>query len=193
MQARSTYIPRRELWSSICAHVDRPLCVMGDFNVVLGAHEWSRGAQNPTRPSQEFMAFLDEAHLHDMDTAGPQFSWVTRRSNHGYMAARLDRVLANDDFLDFWHSVAATVLPRISSDHHPIILSPIQLVTQKLKHLKATLKNWNRVVFKNIYMEMEEASEALNAIQAEAALHGDTEDRLLTEIDCTVHLNTVLH
>ncbi|KAL8462998.1 hypothetical protein ACS0TY_033848 [Phlomoides rotata] len=47
------------------------------------------------------MAFLDEAHLHDMDTAGPQFTWVTRRSNHGYMAARLDQVLVNDGFLDF--------------------------------------------------------------------------------------------
>ncbi|KAL8502771.1 hypothetical protein ACS0TY_021762 [Phlomoides rotata] len=149
------------------------------------------------------------------------------------MAARLDRVLANDDFLDLWHSAAATVLPRISSDHHPIILrlhetsehvvrpfrfqymwtthhsfmqtvsnswaqltmasSPIQLVTQKLKRLKATLKNWNRAVFKNIYVEMEEALEALNAIQAEVALYGDIEDWLLTEIDCTVRLNTVMH
>ncbi|KAL8546977.1 hypothetical protein ACS0TY_006624 [Phlomoides rotata] len=76
---------------------------------------------------------------------------------------------------------------------HTTASSPIQLVTQKLKRLKATLKNWNCVVFKNIYMEMEETSEALNAIQVEAALYGDTEDRLLTEIDCMVHLNTVLH
>ncbi|KAL8529263.1 hypothetical protein ACS0TY_006623 [Phlomoides rotata] len=154
---------------------------MGDFNVVFGAHERSRGARNPARSSQEFMAFLDEAHLHDMDTSGAQFTWVTRRSNHGYMAARLDRVLVNDEFLDIWHSTSAIVLPRISSDHHPILLrlhetlghvirpfrfqhmwtthsslthmvstswaqpttasSPIHLVTQKLKRLKATLKN----------------------------------------------------
>ncbi|KAL8529336.1 hypothetical protein ACS0TY_006665 [Phlomoides rotata] len=71
--------------------------------------------------------------------------------------------------------------------------SLIQLVTQKLKRLKATLKNWNHVVFKNIYVEMEEASEALNAIPVEAALYGDTEDQLLTEIDCTVRLNTIMH
>ncbi|KAL8511851.1 hypothetical protein ACS0TY_018328 [Phlomoides rotata] len=68
-----------------------------------------------------------------------------------------------------------------------------QLVTQKLKRLKATLKNWNRVTFKNIYVEMEEASEALNAIQTESSLYGDTEDRLLTEIDYTVRLNSVLN
>ncbi|KAL8502785.1 hypothetical protein ACS0TY_021776 [Phlomoides rotata] len=179
------------------------------------------------------MAFLDEAHLHDMETSGPQFTWVTRRSNRGYMAARLDRVLVNDEFLDIWQSTSATVLHCLSSDHHPIILRlhetsghvirpfrfqhmwtthlsfthtvlaswaqlttascPIQLVTQKMKRLKPTLKNWNWVTFRNIYVEMEKASEALNVIQAESALYGDSDDRLLEEIDCTVRLNTVLN
>ncbi|KAL8529342.1 hypothetical protein ACS0TY_006671 [Phlomoides rotata] len=87
-----------------------------------GAHERSRGARNPARPSQEFMAFLYEAHLHDMDTSGPQFIWVTHRSNHGYMATRLDRALVNDEFLDIWQSTLATVFLRIYSDHHPILL-----------------------------------------------------------------------
>ncbi|KAL8520044.1 hypothetical protein ACS0TY_010830 [Phlomoides rotata] len=95
---------------------------MEDFHVVLGAHERSRGARNPSRPSQEFMAFLGEAHIHDMETSGPQFTWVTRKFNHGYTVARLDRVLVNDDFLDLWHATSATVLPRVSSDHHPILL-----------------------------------------------------------------------
>ncbi|KAL8523465.1 hypothetical protein ACS0TY_013428 [Phlomoides rotata] len=71
--------------------------------------------------------------------------------------------------------------------------SPIQLVTQKLKQLKVTLKNWNRDTFRNIYVEMEEASEALKAIQAEAALLSDFDDRLLAEIDCTIRLNAVLN
>ncbi|KAL8546892.1 hypothetical protein ACS0TY_006562 [Phlomoides rotata] len=71
--------------------------------------------------------------------------------------------------------------------------SPIQLVTRKLKRLKATLKNWNKATFRNIYVEMEEASEALNAIQADSALYGDSDDRLMAEIDCTIHLNAVLN
>ncbi|KAL8511861.1 hypothetical protein ACS0TY_018335 [Phlomoides rotata] len=50
--------------------------------------------------------------------------------------------------------------------------SPIHLVTQKLKRLKATWRNWNKDTFRNIYVEMEEASEALDAIQAETALSG---------------------
>ncbi|KAL8488749.1 hypothetical protein ACS0TY_024877 [Phlomoides rotata] len=80
-------------------------------------------------------------HLHDMDTSSPQFTWVTHRSNHGYMAARLDRVLITAG-------------------------NPIHKVTQKLKRLKFTLKAWNRDTFRNIYVVMEEAAAALTAIQA---------------------------
>ncbi|KAL8487914.1 hypothetical protein ACS0TY_024272 [Phlomoides rotata] len=232
VHARSTHTPRRDLWTDITAHATRSLCVMGDFNVVLGAHERSRGARNPARPTQEFMAFMEEAKLHDVDTSGPQFTWVTRRTNHSYMAARLDRVLVNDGFLDIWHSATATVLPRISSDHHPILLTlqenaahsirpfrfqtmwathpsflplvsdswrqfvtssnPIHRVTQKLKRLKASLKNWNKVTFRNIFVEMEAATAALEAIQTESATLGDSDDRLLEEIECTNRLNTAL-
>ncbi|KAL8514578.1 hypothetical protein ACS0TY_013607 [Phlomoides rotata] len=39
---------------------------------------------------------------------------------------------------------------------------------------------------------MEEASEALNAIQVETALLGDSDDRLLEEIDYTIYLNAAL-
>ncbi|KAL8546974.1 hypothetical protein ACS0TY_006621 [Phlomoides rotata] len=39
---------------------------------------------------------------------------------------------------------------------------------------------------------MKEASEALNAIQAETALLGDTDDRLLAETECTIRLNNAL-
>ncbi|KAL8492490.1 hypothetical protein ACS0TY_023895 [Phlomoides rotata] len=223
VHAQSTHIPRRELRASICTHTTSPLCIMGDFNVVLGAHERSRVAHNPSRPSQEFRTFLDNAHLHDIDTAGPQFTWVTRRSNHGYMAARLNRVLVNDEFLDLWHTTSETMLPRVSSDHHPIFLrllttsehtirpfhfqnmwtthssffpmvsaswslqitarNPIHRVTQKLKRLKLTLKAWNMDTFRNVYMVMEEAAEALTVIQVETAILGDSEERLLTEID----------
>ncbi|KAL8488039.1 hypothetical protein ACS0TY_024349 [Phlomoides rotata] len=39
---------------------------------------------------------------------------------------------------------------------------------------------------------MEEAAEALNSIQAETALLGDTDDRLMAEVECNIRLNTAL-
>ncbi|KAL8463010.1 hypothetical protein ACS0TY_033862 [Phlomoides rotata] len=206
--------------------------MLGIIFVLISGYLGCPEPSSAARSSQEFMVFLDEAQLHDMDISGPQFTWVTRRSNQGYMAARLNWVLVNDGFLDFWHSSSATVLPRISSDHHPILLTfketaghlvrpfrfqhmwmthpsfttmvtaswsqvvtshcPIHRVTQKLKWLKTTLRNWNKVTFRNIYAEMEAASEALTAIQAKTTLLGDSDERLLEEIDCTVLLNAAL-
>ncbi|KAL8535272.1 hypothetical protein ACS0TY_011045 [Phlomoides rotata] len=70
--------------------------------------------------------------------------------------------------------------------------NPIHRVTQKLKCLKITLKAWNRDTFRNVYVVMEEAAEALNAVQAEAATLGDMDDRLMAKVECNIHLNTAL-
>ncbi|KAL8463020.1 hypothetical protein ACS0TY_033873 [Phlomoides rotata] len=85
-------------------------------------------------------------------------------------------------------------VPMVAASWAQIVTSnnPIHLVTHKLKRLKATLRIWNKDTFRNIYVEMEQASDALNAIQAESALLGDSDDRLFAEIDCTIRLNTAL-
>ncbi|KAL8457079.1 hypothetical protein ACS0TY_035064 [Phlomoides rotata] len=85
-------------------------------------------------------------------------------------------------------------LPMVSASWslHVTAGNPIQRVTQKLKRFKFTLMAWNRDTFRNVYVVMEEAPDALNAIYAETALLGDIDDRLLAEIECTIHLNTAL-
>ncbi|KAL8529335.1 hypothetical protein ACS0TY_006664 [Phlomoides rotata] len=60
---------------------------------------------------------------------------------------------------------------------------PIHRVTHKLKRLKITLRNWNKITFRNIYAEMKAASEALVAIQAETTQFGDSDERLLEDRD----------
>ncbi|KAL8473789.1 hypothetical protein ACS0TY_030588 [Phlomoides rotata] len=82
---------------------------MGDFNVVLGSHERSRGATRQTRPSEEFMEIIDDVHILDVDSSGSQFTWSTRRYFSGIMAAKLDRVLASQGFLDLWHNLEVTI------------------------------------------------------------------------------------
>ncbi|KAL8511849.1 hypothetical protein ACS0TY_018326 [Phlomoides rotata] len=80
-------------------------------------------------------------------------------------------------------STHSSFLPLVTASWSlPVMANnPIHRVTQKLKHLKVTLKAWNRDTFRNVYVVMEEAVEALNAVQAEAAILGDMNDRLLAE------------
>ncbi|KAL8488063.1 hypothetical protein ACS0TY_024371 [Phlomoides rotata] len=123
VHARSTHIPRRELWTSICSHMGTPLCVMGDFNVVLGAHERSRGAQ-----------YMDHSH-HFLTMVAESWSF---------------------------HVTARTLIHRVTD------------------------------TFRNVYVVMEEAAEALSIIQTETAILGDSEERLLAEIEGTLRLNSAL-
>lgn len=53
--AATTYISRRPLWqqlNDLQANFDIPWCFIGDFNSVLGSHEY-RGSGSPTRISCE--------------------------------------------------------------------------------------------------------------------------------------------
>lgn len=90
-----------------------PLCIIGDFNVVLGAHERLSGT-TPTCPTSDFQDFLSSAECLDIDSAGSRFTWVSRRPH--LIMAKLDRVVANSRFLDLWSSVSLIVLPRLCSD-----------------------------------------------------------------------------
>ncbi|KAL8464916.1 hypothetical protein ACS0TY_034414 [Phlomoides rotata] len=91
-------------------------------------------------------------------------------------------------------STHPSFLPMVTDSWRQFVTSynPIHRVTQKLKRLKATLKNWNKVTFRNIYVEMEAASAALAAIQTESAILRDSDERLMEEIECTTRLNTAL-
>jgi hypothetical protein len=58
--ASTSYLSRRQLWSSLNSlqsQHDLPWCFLGDFNVILGAHE-HRGRVNPARlPIAEFQSW----------------------------------------------------------------------------------------------------------------------------------------
>ncbi|KAL8457096.1 hypothetical protein ACS0TY_035074 [Phlomoides rotata] len=76
-----------------------------------------------SRPVTEFKAFLDETDLLDVEASGFLFTWSTRHLSRGFMAARLDRALVNQSFLDPWHSIEVVVLHMNMSDHHPLLIN----------------------------------------------------------------------
>lgn len=94
---------------------------MGDFNVVTRAHERSSGHLIHATPSEDFKDFIAQRDLFDIEGTGNKYTWATRRSNR-YIAARLDRSLASQNFLNLWTNVELLILPIICSDHSPLRL-----------------------------------------------------------------------
>ncbi|XP_019418408.1 PREDICTED: uncharacterized protein LOC109329190 [Lupinus angustifolius] len=53
---------------------------------------------------------------------GSAFTWSNRRRGNALTEKRLYRSLCNKEWIDSWSQVACCTLPRISSDHHLILL-----------------------------------------------------------------------
>lgn len=119
IHAKNNYVQRRALWYDLLQLPDLNIYCIGDFNVVMGAHELSSGSHR--LPLEEFQDFMVIGNFFDIKAMG-NFTWASRHSSC-YTAARLDRALANQGFLDLWRGVELLVLLMVCSDHHPLHLS----------------------------------------------------------------------
>lgn len=94
VHASNIYSRRRILWTNLLGINEPKICIMGDFNVVLGAHERSSGTIGHASSITEFQNFISDKDLFNIEGVGNGFTWATCR-NGEYMAARLDRALAS--------------------------------------------------------------------------------------------------
>ncbi|XP_019431188.1 PREDICTED: uncharacterized protein LOC109338411 [Lupinus angustifolius] len=119
------------------------------------------GARLPCRgPSEEFKSFSNSANLIHLDTRGASYTWSNRRFLSALTEKRLDRSLCNDVWLHSWNQVSCCTLPRIASDHHPILLSatsdytarksPFRFHKMWLTHhdcRRVVMESWRHVTF----------------------------------------------
>lgn len=124
--AHITMAACRKLWEDITdvkgRFVSGPWLVFGDFNAVLGAHE-NKGTPLSRRSCEEFQAMTDVCELVHVITKGAEFTWVRRNVIRGNVELHLDQSLANLEWLDTWDQFDCYTLPRICSDHNPLLMS----------------------------------------------------------------------
>jgi hypothetical protein len=140
--ASTNYLNRRKLWESLNtlqSQYDLPWCFIGDFNVILGAHE-HRGRVSPARaPMNEFQSWTDTFNLIHLPTKGAFFTWNNGRGGNKHTEKRLDRVICNQSWFDLCHVSTASTLIKQKSDHFPLLLdvqfSPLSFASQ-FKFLK---------------------------------------------------------
>ncbi|KAF7812763.1 ribonuclease H [Senna tora] len=70
-----------------------------------------------------FKNFIDACGLLDLGFVDQKFMWCNKRGNGRLVFERLDRFLANAAWLNLFPEAQNTHLPRIKSDHIPLILN----------------------------------------------------------------------
>jgi len=161
--AHNLYMGHRRLWATLtnlqgCFH--GPWICLGDFNVVLGAHE-KRGRRPPNMTSwNDFMGWSNANFLTHLGTQGILSTWYNGRLGGESVALRLDRAICNDPWLDFWRNVSCCNLVRHQSDHHPLLVSqgfssvshatPFKFFTSWTTHAdckRLVKETWSKYVF----------------------------------------------
>nr|XP_029145187.1 uncharacterized protein LOC114924518 [Arachis hypogaea] len=119
---------RSSLWEELenfAATIQGPWCVGGDFNSIISLEE-TGGSFNLSQDSRRFQDCIQNCGLKDLGFSGPPFTWQRNR-----VKRRLDQLLCNLGFNDLFPSAGVKHLPKLKSDHIPILLDFNNLETRR--------------------------------------------------------------
>lgn len=113
---------RSSLWDELAglsSWWEQPWCIGGDFNVTRFPAERSRDVRI-NAAMMEFSDFIFEQDLMDLPLTGWPFTWSNNQETPSW--SRLDRFLVSLDWEVKFPSSLQKRLPRLCSDHFPILL-----------------------------------------------------------------------
>nr|GLL44596.1 uncharacterized protein LOC109191857 [Ipomoea trifida] len=96
--------------------------VAGDFNSVITREETDNYTTFSSQRSSKFLEWINVEGLIDMGYSGQKFTWVKVLASGCAKSARLDRALCNLEWRHMFPEAAVFHLPRIDSDHAPILI-----------------------------------------------------------------------
>ncbi|XP_042486522.1 uncharacterized protein LOC122066747 [Macadamia integrifolia] len=95
--------------------------MIGDFNAYLQSHEKKGPGNFSLGSATEFNAMIDSCSMAQLPSSGRKFTWSNNRKA-GNVSAVLDRSFCNEKWLTIFQDSSQLVLPRIASDHGPLLM-----------------------------------------------------------------------
>ncbi|GJZ34168.1 RNA-directed DNA polymerase, eukaryota, reverse transcriptase zinc-binding domain protein [Tanacetum coccineum] len=111
--------------------------LMGDFNVTLKPEEHSNGASSMSIDMNEFKDAVNKIEVDDLCSSGFQFTWTkSLKIPLCNTLKKLDRIVANDSFVQLFQEANGVFLPYLVSYHSPAIMSIPRGCTKKKKSFR---------------------------------------------------------
>lgn len=108
--------------------------LVGDFNQVLHPDEKRGGRPITSTQTLSMWEMVDDCQLVDLGFSGPKFTWTNNRVGSARIRERLDRAFCNQSWRQRFLNHGIRHLPRIGSDHHPILITPAPVSVPSLRH-----------------------------------------------------------
>ena len=99
-----------------------PWLCAGDFNEIAKSHEKLGGRVRPENQMKEFREALDICCLADLGYRGAKYTWYKKLTGGITVWERLDRAVANPEWISLFPGSVVTHLDPIFSDHKPIFI-----------------------------------------------------------------------
>ncbi|KAK1292074.1 hypothetical protein QJS10_CPB17g00140 [Acorus calamus] len=122
---------RERLWEELTDIKSRwnvPWCILGDFNVTRFGGERNR-AGVVSSSMEIFSEWIDSEGLLDLPIENHAFTWSNMRDSPSM--AKLDRFLICAEWEEMFPRCAVRGLPRITSDHLPLLLTSDDITTTR--------------------------------------------------------------
>lgn len=116
---------RKILWDNletIATAQNLPWLALGDFNEILNDSEKMGGSPVDQNRALRFAEVLNNCGFIDLGFSGPPFTWSNLRQSEDLIQERIDRVVANASWKCMFPNAEVTHLPRVHSDHCPVLL-----------------------------------------------------------------------
>ncbi|XP_060972268.1 uncharacterized protein LOC133038199 [Cannabis sativa] len=113
---------RMILWQDLKAiSTQDPWVVMGDFNDVLEQEE-RIGSRVKTLTSHSFKDCVSQCQLEDIKSSGKLFTWCNNQQGDDRIYSKLDRVMANGQWMKKYPRAEAIFLNKGAFDHSPALV-----------------------------------------------------------------------
>ncbi|XP_055814560.1 uncharacterized protein LOC129884256 [Solanum dulcamara] len=118
------------------ADIDKPWCIVGDFNVITEVEEKIGGLPYNMNKSLEFISVIEACGLTDLGFHGQSFTWCNNRDNDARIWKRLDRAMVNDRWLEIMPMTTVTHLASTGLDHCPLLVECQDNHSNPIKYFK---------------------------------------------------------
>ncbi|XP_062100119.1 uncharacterized protein LOC133805997 [Humulus lupulus] len=123
------------LWTDLKDIADKvigPWLLLGDFNDILSVEE-RIGGNMRQRCSRAFKTCVDYCKVEDVKSIGSFFIWINKQGLDTRVYSKIDRVLANQQWLGKFPTAEVVFMSEGAFDHCPAVLSVYQDVPEGKK------------------------------------------------------------
>lgn len=115
---------------------------MGDYNDILNDSEKLGGNRANMAKAMAYSDCMSFCNMNDLRFFGPIFTWTNRRNVNGLIHTSFDRCWANPSWTIDYLEANVAHLPRLSSNHCPLLLSLSRMDHNKLQQPFKFEKRW---------------------------------------------------